>query len=296
MRVLAWLFCFVGILPSVQAQVGFAESLFKSTKHGTVLIAAHRGGYSNDKEDGAPENSVANVNLAIEKGYDVFETDIQRTSDGVFVIVHDATLDRETNGSGAARDLTLAELKTLKKRFRDGSLSQERVATLEELLLAGKDRILFKPDLKPGVIEHFEELAKLISKLQMTDQVFLRTRFSDATVIKQCFADGCPKVEVMFKVKQAVQVKRVVEEFHPKTIQIDVTKGEVVSSQVAEAIREAVRSGVLVETHVYGDPVQSQKLAELGVRMFHTASPDRMLDYLKVNGWRKGQTGPQQSN
>ncbi len=61
--------------------------------------------------------------------------------------VHDPTLDRETDGNGEAKDLTLAQLKGLKKRYRDGALSGERVATLEELLLAGKDKIIFKPDL-----------------------------------------------------------------------------------------------------------------------------------------------------
>ena len=84
-----------------------------------VLVAAHRGGYETDKADRAPENSVANVEMAIQKGYDVFETDIQRTADGMFVIVHDATIERELTGTGAANTLTLAELKKLKKRYRD---------------------------------------------------------------------------------------------------------------------------------------------------------------------------------
>ena len=74
-------------------------------------------------------------------------------------------MDRETNGTGKAEDLTLAELKGLRKRYRDGSMSSEPVATLEELLVAGKGRILFKPDLKPGMIDHFDELARLVSKL-----------------------------------------------------------------------------------------------------------------------------------
>ena len=72
----------------------------------SVLVAAHRGGYANDKADGAPENSLANLELAIEKRFDVYETDIQRTVDGVFVIMHDDTIDRETNGTGRIKDMT----------------------------------------------------------------------------------------------------------------------------------------------------------------------------------------------
>jgi len=282
------LLCVFGLLLPIPSQHGSAASALVASKNGAVLVAAHRGGYADDKANAAPENSVANVQLAIRKGYDVFETDIQRTSDGVFVIVHDATLDRETNGTGAASDLTLAELKALKKRYRDGTLSGERVATLEELLIAGKGKILFKPDLKPGIIKHFEQLATLISKLQMTDQVFLRTGFGDAKTIQACFENGCPEVEVMFKTKSVEQVKSIVQRFHPKTIQIDLAKGESVSSAKADAIREAVKKGVLVETHVYGSSEQSQKLVELGVRMFHTASPEKVLEFLKQNGWRKG--------
>ncbi len=66
-----------------------------------VRIAAHRGGYETDKTDDAPENSVANIRVYMNKGYELYETDIQRTKDGHFVIIHDPTIDRETTGSGS---------------------------------------------------------------------------------------------------------------------------------------------------------------------------------------------------
>ncbi len=104
------------------------KSIFDSS---SVLVAAHRGGYETDSADGAPENSVANIRNSSSKGYQLYETDIQRTKDGHFVIMHDVTIDRETTGSGKASEMDLAELKQLHKRFRDGSVSEERVATLE---------------------------------------------------------------------------------------------------------------------------------------------------------------------
>jgi len=287
MRHFAYLLSVAGLTLSATEQPASLADGSRLAEDGVILIAAHRGGYADDKARRAPENSVANVKVAIEKGFDVYETDIQRTSDGVFVIVHDATLDRETNGQGAASDMTLAELKALRKRYRDGSLSDEPVATLEELLTAGKGNILFKPDLKPGIIEHFAELAALISKLQMKEQVFLRTGFGDARAIQQCFDNDCPKVEVMFKTKNAAQVKTIVQQFQPMTIQIDTAKGEAITPAKAAAIQEAIKHGVLVETHIYGDSAQWQELAELGVRMFHTANPDRTLDSLEAHGWRK---------
>ena len=252
----------------------------------TVLIAAHRGGYANDKADKAPENTVANVEVAVSKGFDLYETDIQRTSDGVFVVVHDETIERETTGQGMVSDLTLSDMKALKKRYRDGSESGETVATLEELLTAGKSRILFKADLKAGLIEHFDALAGLITRLGMEQDVFLRCSKKEATAIEPYFAKGTPKVELMVKVDTADEVRDVAKRFSPKTIQIDVDKDEVLSPGKIDAIKTAVELGILVETHSYGDPVQREALVAAGVRMFHTAIPDETLAWLLEKGWR----------
>jgi len=82
-----------------------------------VFIAAHRGGYESDKEDKAPENSIANIENCEGKGYEIFETDIQRTKDGHFVIVHDPTIERETSGVGEVSEMPLHQLKRLHKRW-----------------------------------------------------------------------------------------------------------------------------------------------------------------------------------
>ena len=240
----------------------------------SILIAAHRGGYTNDRKDGASENSVANVAVAVGKGYEVFETDIQRTADGVFVIVHDATLERETDGAGTVAEKTLEQLLQLHKRYRDGTLSDHRIATLAELLDAGNGQILFKADLKPGVIDYFDELARLIAEHPAAEQVLLRTMFRDADTVERCFAGGTPKVEIMFKVKNASQVKKAHKRFAPKTIQVDIAKkADSLSETEEEAIRTARALGILVETHAYKSPQQTAALLDAGVRMLHTNNP-----------------------
>ena len=241
----------------------------------SVLIAAHRGGYTDDRKDDAPENSVANVRVAVTNGYEVFETDIQRTADGVFVLVHDSTLERETDGDGTVAEKRLKQLQRLRKRFRDGTLSDHKVATLEEMLDAGKDRILFKPDLKPGIIDHFDDLARLISRHPAAKQVFLRTRLADADAIERSFAAGTPKVEIMFRVKTAAQVRDVHKRFAPMTIQVDTNKGaDSLSELQQDAIRTARALGILVETHAYNSSEQTAALLDAGVRMLHTNRPD----------------------
>ena len=71
-----------------------------------------------------------------------------------------------------------------------------------------------------------------------------------------------------------------------KTIQINVERDEILSPAKIEAIQTAVKLGLLVETHSYGDPAQREALIEAGVRMFHTAIPDETLGWLREKGWR----------
>ena len=69
-----------------------------------VWNVAHRGA-SADR----PENTVPAFELAIAQRADVVECDVRRTSDGVLLLMHDATVDRTTSGSGELRSMTAAE-------------------------------------------------------------------------------------------------------------------------------------------------------------------------------------------
>lgn len=73
-----------------------------------VLNIAHRGGAIE-----APENTLFAYHKALEAGADVLEADVYMTSDEEIVVIHDASVDRTTNGTGGIGDLTLAELKEL---------------------------------------------------------------------------------------------------------------------------------------------------------------------------------------
>src|SRR5512140_48885 len=74
---------------------------------GSVLVIGHRG---NDLF--APENTVASFTAALGKA-DYVEFDGRLSSDGVLVVMHDATVDRTTDGTGAVDSLTLAQLQAL---------------------------------------------------------------------------------------------------------------------------------------------------------------------------------------
>ena len=64
--------------------------------------------------------SLANVEKAIRMGFDGYETDLWRKSDGQFVVHHDGTLDRTTTGSGRVSDHSLEQIRQLKLKYPSG--------------------------------------------------------------------------------------------------------------------------------------------------------------------------------
>lgn len=60
-----------------------------------------------------PENTLPAFERAFDLGAEGVEIDIQLTADDELVVIHDATVDRTTDGSGNVRDLTLAQLREL---------------------------------------------------------------------------------------------------------------------------------------------------------------------------------------
>lgn len=71
-----------------------------------TIVVAHRGASGH-----APENTMEAYKLAIEMGADAIELDVHLTADGKLAVIHDETLDRTTDASGAVRELTMAKIR-----------------------------------------------------------------------------------------------------------------------------------------------------------------------------------------
>lgn len=81
---------------------------------GAPLLVAHRGGSLL-----APENTLPAFRMATDEWWaDMLEMDVRLTRDGQVVVIHDATLDRTTDGSGAVADHTLEEIRSLDAGYR----------------------------------------------------------------------------------------------------------------------------------------------------------------------------------
>lgn len=91
-------------------------------------VMAHRGNRA-----ACPENTLAAFRRALQDGADLLETDLHLSLDGAFVCIHDATLDRTTDGRGPVADRSLAELKALIAGAGRPGFEHERIPTLAEL-------------------------------------------------------------------------------------------------------------------------------------------------------------------
>lgn len=80
----------------------------KADKAGGVKLIAHRGSQFN-----APENTIPAFETAGQQGFYGIEFDVQKTSDGEYVVLHDRNVARTTDGDGNVDDMTLAEVEAL---------------------------------------------------------------------------------------------------------------------------------------------------------------------------------------
>jgi len=88
-----------------------------------MLKIGHRGARAHE-----PENTLRGFKNAIELGVDAVEFDVRRTKDDKIVVIHDAEVDRTTDGKGLVNELTLEEIKRLSAE------KNEKIPALEEAL------------------------------------------------------------------------------------------------------------------------------------------------------------------
>jgi len=94
-------------------------------------IIAHRGYASK-----APENTLAAFDLAVEAGFRNLELDVRLSADGQAVVIHDASLERTTDGRGKVREWSFLDLRRLDAGawFGSGEFAGEHVPALSEVV------------------------------------------------------------------------------------------------------------------------------------------------------------------
>ena len=140
------------------------------------LFIAHRG-YSAC----FPENTLAAFEGAVDAGAQMIELDVNLTQDRQLVVIHDDTVDRTTNGTGAVNTLTLKQLSRLDAgSWFDPRFHVERLPTLAQVLDALKGRLLINIEIKPGSFEQAESATAV--ERQVAELVRAKNMYQDVLV------------------------------------------------------------------------------------------------------------------
>ena len=147
-----------------------------------MKILGHRG-YSGKY----PENTMLAFQKAIEAGADGIELDVHETKDGELVVIHDETVDRTTDGTGAVFDMTLAELKKLNANKRFPEYGPQEITSFEEYCAwAAENNVFTNIEIKTDNTfypEMEEKVWAMIVKHGLEDKV-LFSSFNHVTMLR----------------------------------------------------------------------------------------------------------------
>lgn len=131
------------------------------------MVIAHRGASSY-----APENTYAAFDLALQMGAHHLELDVDTTSDGAIVVIHDDTVERTTNGTGPVTGHSLDALQELDAGAWFGeAFAGERVPLFAEVLARYKGRAYLHTEIKGRSTYVAQQTVELIRQQAMGDQV-----------------------------------------------------------------------------------------------------------------------------
>jgi glycerophosphoryl diester phosphodiesterase len=234
-------------------------------------VIAHRGASGH-----APENSMAAFERAVQLGAPFIETDLHLTRDARFVAIHDATLERTTNGRGNVHDFTLHELRRLDAGlWYDRAFMGQRIPTLEEVLeFARKQDVLFYLEIKYDAAWGMHHaLVGALRKEQDTARTVV-TSFDRVTL------------ESVRKLDASIMTGLLVEELQPESVKAAVEIGARqlcprFSSVTAELVAQAHRSDLHVATWTVNDAEDMRKMITTGMDGVMTDFPDRLQAVLE---------------
>lgn len=285
-----WMLC---LLAFAGGRVDTLLTLLKSNTPGYVFVVAHRGGWRL-----APENSVAAIEQAAAMGCDMVEIDIQKTKEGNFILMHDGRIDWTTDGKGEVKDYTVEELKTFCLRRSDGTLSEERIPTLKEALLACKGKLLVNID-KGG--DYLADIEPIIRETGTENHVVLKGRNPVDDVVRQLseYDEIIYMPVVDLDAEGAIPyVDSFLTGFHPRAVELIFKTDDFPALAYAEQILAAgcrvwintlwaSLCGGHEDEKAMNDPDANWGwVLEKGATIIQTDRPVELIDYLKSKGLR----------
>jgi glycerophosphoryl diester phosphodiesterase len=239
----------------------------------TVWVVAHRGASAH-----APENTLAAFRRAVELGAAFIETDLHLTRDAKIVAIHDATLERTTNGEGRVKDWTLADLRELDAgSWFAPEFSGERIPTLEEILAFAREAdVVFFLEIKAAVygVEHAvvgalraaQEAARTVILSFDAASLQVVRKLEPALMTGLLFDDGALAGPAILDRALHVGARQIAP------------RGDLVTPEFVAAARERE---LLVVPWTVNEPGWMRQLVAAGVNGIMTDYPDRLRAILK---------------
>lgn len=241
------------------------------------IIVAHRGDHVV-----YPENTLAAYGQAIKSDLDYVEIDLRTTKDGRLVSMHDASVDRMTNGKGLVKDLTFQQVESLQVKSKNSSDTVfYHVPTFEQILKLCRNRIYIYIDFKEAAAA---QTLAMLKQYGMEKQVLVYinkpSQFTD-------WRKTDPRMPLMVSlpdtVKNVASMRSFIEEYHP-----DILDGDY-SDYNAAMLACAKSFGMQVwpdgESASEGPAVWAKAVA-LGLNGLQSDHPEAFAQYLKQKGLR----------
>lgn len=232
----------------------------------------------------APENTLAGFEACMNLRLGL-ELDIQRTKDGVLVLMHDSEVNRTTNGKGKVSEITLAELKKLDAgSWFDIRFKGEKVPTLEEFLLRlvryKESNPLVCVDVKIDDDQLVEEMVGLARKHQVLEYLM----FIGRTITEAGFRERLKKADAKAKVARLAQTSAELPAALEDPLADWIYVRFLPTPQEVSKVHQKGKKVFVVGSLVAGNlPENWRKARESGADALLTDYPLEC-----VNSWRKG--------
>lgn len=276
----------VYIYLSMQTGEKATERAIFQRKNSPVLVFAHRGGGGL-----YPENTLEAFEYSAKTGADVLELDVRGTEDGALVVLHDASVDRTTDGRGRVNELTLEAVKKLDAGYLFSTDSGKffpfrgkgiAVPTLEEIFDALPNQT-FNIEPKQATPSIIKPLCDLIRARKMTEKVIVGS-FRQSIIDE--FRRECPEVATSAAPTEATEFLTLSkaglsESYSPpmQALQIPENLGSL-SVVTKEFVENAHRKNLKVHVWTINETADMERLIKIGVDGIMTDYPDRLLNLI----------------
>lgn len=235
------------------------NNMFKNDVYGvesgdTTKFIAHRGATNY-----APENTLPSYEVAGKQGFWGAECDIVCTKDMKWVLMHDSTVDRTTNGSGAVYNMTLDQVKKLNVDSGNNVFLFPglKVPTLEEYLkVCKKNKLVPVIEIKEGINNNYDSLISILKDNNIINNCIIIS--FDYNILKEIRKlDSDVEMQLLIAAPISPEIIKLVKELGKCGVDT--------SKPTKEGVNLAIANGVIVNCWLINDINMARNLEVMGV-------------------------------